>query len=432
MQSRAGCRLRWWRLVVWLLLLVALTSASVLPEKQVDLLLLPVVAPRRFDWLNWEVAALISEAGRWLGGGAREHRTALLSGSEDVVAYVARQREMVSLERQIDREYARGVSRLAAPLVDEQHSVKVNVAELERSLARLQEEQARATPLVEQILSAQVAQVLSEEGFGAEWYVWPPISFRFTDMPTYLVISPRDEIYVYRGIFLDPGLGPAERIAVEQAVEDSLGMSALVDDVGGIGSWPTMVIDPVSLRSLLDIVAHEWSHTYLFFRPLGQHYDDSRDLTTMNETVASLVGEEVAQRVLDTYYPQIVATGSPSGPVWVYPTKAPDVGTPETFSQAMRRIRLRVDDLLANDQVEEAERYMELERQKLVEKGSDLRRLNQAYFAFHGSYATSPSSVDPIGPWMRELRAQEGSLKAFLETVSIMTTIDDLHKSLAS
>jgi hypothetical protein len=92
----------------------------------------------------------------------------------------------------------------------------------------------------------------------------------------------------------------------------------------------------------------------------------------------------------------------------------------------MRRIRLHVDELLAQGRVEEAETYMEAERQKLVAQGYNLRRLNQAYFAFHGSYATSPASVDPIGPWLRQLRARNGSLKAFLDQVSRMRSLDDL------
>jgi hypothetical protein len=96
----------------------------------------------------------------------------------------------------------------------------------------------------------------------------------------------------------------------------------------------------------------------------------------------------------------------------------------------MRRIRLRVDDLLAEGRVSEAEEYMEAERQKLVDKGYYLRRLNQAYFAFHGSYATSPTSVDPIGPWMRQLRAQSDSLQDFLNQVAEMRSLDDLLKTL--
>jgi hypothetical protein len=187
-----------------------------------------------------------------------------------------------------------------------------------------------------------------------------------------------------------------------------------------------MVMDNASLPSLVDIVAHEWTHTYLFFRPLGVRYGDSRDLTTMNETVASLVGGEVAELAMARYYPELLA---PS----VLPSQAPaaaDDSGAETFPQAMRRIRLHVDSLLATGNVPEAEAYMEAERQRLVAAGYSLRKLNQAYFAFHGSYATGPASVDPIGPWMRRLRAQSGSLKAFLEQVAEMHSLDDLLRVL--
>jgi hypothetical protein len=73
---------------------------------------------------------------------------------------------------------------------------------------------------------------------------------------------------------------------------------------------------------------------------------------------------------------------------------------------------------------------MEVERKKLVAEGYGLRRLNQAYFAFHGSYATSPASVDPIGPWLHQLRAQSGSLKAFVDRAAGMTSLDDLLRAI--
>jgi hypothetical protein len=247
-----------------------------------------------------------------------------------------------------------------------------------------------------------------------------------------LVISPRHEIRNYRGVYLLPDVPETDRAELEAAIEDELDVSALLVDVGGIGSWPTLVIDNTSLRSLLDIVAHEWTHTYLLLRPLGLRYDDSRDLTTMNETVASIVGGEVGDRALARYYPELAPPPAPP------PEPPPEANEPseadgsggEGFNQAMRRIRLRVDELLAEGRVAEAEAYMEVERQKLVEAGYNLRRLNQAYFAFHGSYATSPASVDPIGPWMRQLRAQSGSLKAFLDQVSPMRSLDDLLDAL--
>ncbi len=63
-------------------------------------------------------------------------------------------------------------------------------------------------------------------------------------------------------------------------------------------------------------------------------------------------------------------------------------------------------------------------------EGYSLRRLNQAYFAFHGSYATSPASVDPIGPWLHQLRDQSGSLKAFVDRASQISSLDDLLRAI--
>jgi hypothetical protein len=222
----------------------------------------------------------------------------------------------------------------------------------------------------------------------------------------------------------------AGRIDLEGEIESRWDVSALVDNLGGIGSWPTMVIKRASLRSLIDIIAHEWTHNYLLLRPLGLHYSDSRDLTTMNETVASMVGAEVADLVLARFYPEFLPPPTPE-PETPSPKPDPQINPEEEdFNQAMRRIRLRVDELLAEGRVDEAESYMEAERQKLVEKGYYLRRLNQAYFAFHGSYATSPASIDPIGPWMRQLRAESNSLKTFVERVAEMDSLDDLLHTL--
>ena len=48
---------------------------------------------------------------------------------------------------------------------------------------------------------------------------------------------------------------------------------------------------------------------------------------------------------------------------------------------------------------------MEARRQELVKQGYAIRKLNQAYFAFHGSYAVGTGATDPIGGKLRALRA---------------------------
>jgi len=86
--------------------------------------------------------------------------------------------------------------------------------------------------------------------------------------------------------------------------------------------------------------------------------------------------------------------------------------------------------MLAQGDVEGAEEYMEERRQFLVSQGYYIRKLNQAYFAFYGSYATSPTSVDPIGEALQRLRRESASLKEFVDTVAGMSSQEELWRIL--
>jgi hypothetical protein len=422
--SKATPRPRLRRILLLITLALILTAASVPPETAFDLRLSPLITGQRFDWIGWEAGVLLEETDWWVRGRPVSGDEA--SQKAEVLAFLDRERQVAELEDRLRGEVAQLPGfRLASP-AGRPADLPLSVVSLQRQLDELRRQQGAAAPRVERILAAQVSQVLAAEGLGHGDLVWLPVTFRFIDPPTYLVISPRAEIRQYRGIYLLPDAPDAERASLEAAIEAQLNVSALVDDVGGIGSWPTMVINTTSLRSLLDIVAHEWTHTYLFLRPLGMHYSDSRDLTTINETVASIVGGEIADLAIARYYPELAPPPAKAAEI---PSAAGNSDR-EDFNQAMRRIRLHVDELLATGRVSEAETYMEAERQKLVAKGYYLRRLNQAYFAFHGSYATSPTSVDPIGPWLRRLRVRSGSLKAFVDRAAGMRSLDDLLRTL--
>ena len=136
----------------------------------------------------------------------------------------------------------------------------------------------------------------------------------------------------------------------------------------------------------------------------------------MNETVAGIISGEIGAEVYQTYY-----AGGASGS---------GQSDHAEFYRAMRQTRVRVDELLAEGKVDEAESYMEEQRQYILSLGYYIRKLNQAYFAFHGTYADSPSSVDPIGEELKELRARSLSVKGFLDTVSPMTSRFDLQQAL--
>lgn len=67
------------------------------------------------------------------------------------------------------------------------------------------------------------------------------------------------------------------------------------------------------------------------------------------------------------------------------------------------------------------------------QQGYDLRRLNQAYFAFHGAYADEPggaAGADPVGAAVRRLWELSQSPAAFLRRMARMNSFDDLQRAL--
>jgi hypothetical protein len=76
------------------------------------------------------------------------------------------------------------------------------------------------------------------------------------------------------------------------------------------------------------------------------------------------------------------------------------------FNRFMAETRARTDELLEEGLMDEAESYMESRRIELLDHGHTIRKINQAYFAFHNTYAESPSSTSPIARYLWDLRDQ--------------------------
>ncbi len=383
---------------------------------RVDLVLRRAIGADRFQLVGWEVQALATELRDLIVAPAAGLSPA--AQRDLVVAYFDAIAAIGRLQDQIERIYAD----------PKQSNPAAAAAPLQAELNRLREEQARRRPAVEQILSGQVTALLADEGLTMAGIVWPPVAFQFAESPNYLIVSPRHRIAVERGIYLNPTLPIARMEQIEQQVEVGLDVSALVEGTGGFSSYPTMIIEYPGLEWVVSTIAHEWVHTYLAFRPLGWRYYDSGAMRTINETVASIVGDEIGRRVVERFYPEQAAPAS-----WPQPRSLrPDpTAKPEfSFGAFMRETRLTVDRLLAAGQIEEAEAYMEARRRELAGRGYLLRRLNQAYFAFHGSYAVGPAATDPIGGKLRLLRRQAGSLAEFMRIVARFTTAADLDAAL--
>jgi hypothetical protein len=255
--------------------------------------------------------------------------------------------------------------------------------------------------------------------------VWPPVNIEFQDPPSVLITSPRGEIRKQSETLLDGDL-PIERVQqIEAKAERDGTTSALVVEIGGVAMYPAIIPPDADYHFVLQDIAHEWTHHYLYFTPLGRGYFASAKLTTINETVADRVGHELGDWLFATY--PLSRAGANGGG-----RSASPAGAGIDFVAEMRGLRRQVEALLKDGKIEEAEQLMEQKRQFLAANGYYIRRLNQAYFAFHGSYADSAGSIDPIGPKLAALREQSASLKEFVARVREVTSEAELDRAIAT
>ena len=408
-------------LVIAALLAAGLSGANFTPDSRFD----PYRAftrPVEFEYVNWVLNALWTK----LSYSAFGAHTYLEPESQRQAVYAALdltgQREQ--LRWQIESIYA-------DPSVQDPQAAS---QALRQEDARLAEREALYGPLAESILQQQVSAALEETGLTSGGQPLPPVLYRTTALPLALIISPRDEIRQDFNFSLLPDLSVDEIDRLENAIEKKMNVSALIVEVGGIGVYPTMVMSTTGLPWLVDTIAHEWTHNYLTLRPLGFNYNTSPELRTMNETTASIAGNELRRVILGRAFPELLPPEQPPSPA-EQPLPAPAAPQPPPFDfrKEMHTTRVQVDRLLAQGRIAEAEYYMEARRQVLWINGYQIRRLNQAYFAFHGAYAESPGGAagqDPVGPAVRELRARSASLAEFIQTISRMNSFEDLQEYL--
>jgi hypothetical protein len=402
-------------LVLWLGL-VALSNAQAGAsdlKKDLDSL----TRDYRFDLTRHTVAAVAAK----LEALGRRSGTRLAPDEQRrlVKQYQARADTIARLEDAIARVYA-------DPAVTDPEAA---TALMEGQLGAIRYLHASTRPVVEAILERQMTATLTELGLTTAGLVFPPVRFDFSSPPNYLIISPRDRIVLEVGLYLQPDLDLSVITALEDEIAARFDRSVLIEGLGGIGAWPTVVLDRADLAWILETIAHEWVHNYLIFYPLGRAMFSDPRMNTINETVATIVGQEVGRKLAhDVYGIPYPAPAPPPDPN--RPLPPPDPNRFD-FNTEMRRTRLRVDELLAAGRVAEAEAYMEERRRLFVAHGYPLRKLNQAYFAFHGSYATGAASTDPIGPKLQELRQRTPDLATFVRLVRGIRQPDDLDRLLA-
>lgn len=377
-----------------------------------------IVGMRQFEFLTWELRALGAKAEASLTNG---HSYLDERSRRDIVlSYLDLVREVARLENDI-------VSVFADPEI-----MNPNVAarDQQAELADKREAQRLVQSTAEAIVQDQIANVLVDEGFHLMGQAWPPVLMHMTPLPSVLIVSPRDRIERIYGIPLMHGLRTAEKEELESSVFENLDLSGLVVSLGGLGTYPAMIIETGSIVRLAEVTAHEWAHHWLAPYPVTLNYLEDRQVRTMNETIASIVGNEIGEIMIERYYPEFAPTTSAvEQPAVDTDSAVPDEPPAFDFQVEMALTRENVDRLLAEGKIDEAEAYMEERRLLLVENGWAIRKLNQAYFAFFGAYADVPGEAgsDPIGPMLLEIRSRSDSLKDFMQTVAPIGSFKELE-----
>ena len=302
-------------------------------------------------------------------------------------------------------------------------------ASLRQTLADLTHQQDSIAPFAESVLQAQVTSVLNDEGLTLGGQPIPWVLYHITPLPQDLIVSPRNKIEQETSYQLEPDLTVEQAENLEGSVDKALDVSSLVVPIGGLATYPTMIMQTTALDWLSSTISHEWTHLYLGQRPLGLNYDSAPELRTMNETTASISGDEIGRIVMKRYYPELAQLEMDA----LRPVSYSSADTPPfDFRAEMHETRVTTDALLAAGKISQAETYMEQRRQVFWDHGYAIRKLNQAYFAFYGAYADVPGGAageDPVGPAVRALRAQSPTLKAFLERISQMSTFAQLQQA---
>ncbi|HEX9839932.1 MAG TPA: hypothetical protein VGA72_11320 [Anaerolineales bacterium] len=345
--------------------------------------------------------------------------------------YLRVTQDLIQTEISIEQVYA-------DPNVTDKEAASAHLRTQRDTLTARQE--SLAAP-AEAVLQSQISEALAEVQLTTGGQPLPPVLYHSSPTPLALIVAPRNHIHQIANISVLPTLTLDEQIKLEDEVAKSLNVSTLTVPIGGVGVYPTMITETTDLRWLLNTIAHEWTHNYLNVRPLGLNYSTTPELRTMNETTANIVGDEVGHLVLQDHYPeQLASSTSFSERLNLLSLNESSLSSDQfeappafDFRAEMHTTRVKADQLLAENKIEEAETYMEARRQLFWENGYLLRKLNQAYFAFHGAYADVPGGAageDPVGPAVRALREKSDTLADFVNTIAQMTSFEQLQQAI--
>ncbi len=424
----------WSKNVVLVTLLLVSLRWDVTPVNDRETGLDQIIAADRFALADWIVRSLAEKVSAELSATQRT-----MSDSEQMAfvrAYMQQLDQLQRIENKVQQMFT-------DPAVKDPYPASLT---LRQTRDQLRIDLSARQNIAESILQEQVETELRPEGFALGGQVIPPVRFRFTELPDILIVSRRDKIERIDQRELRTGLTIDMQVQIEETVDKRLNVSSLVEPIGGMATYPTMLPETTSINWLVGVIAHEWTHNYLLLSPVGLNYATDNVARTINETTANIVEREIRERVLKRFYPDLLTARVLMPPdhlaiTSLVPTQllaAADsdiwAQTKFNFNKEMRETRLHTDDLLTQGKIDDAEAYMEQRRVLFVENGYGIRKLNQAYFAFHGAYNDVPGGSptagrDPIGPAVQDLRKRSATLGDFLRAIAQVRTLEDVQVS---
>ena len=295
------------------------------------------------------------------------------------------------------------------------------IIQLEKKITDLIKEREFILLRIETQIQKIVRDQIRIEGMDTKGFVFPPVFINVFTPPLLLVTSPRNEILRQKEILLETNMQDTRKSIIEQQMLEENNLSAVVLEIGGLASYPSMIKPHTNFERLFQLTAHEWLHQYLAFYPLGRSIFNNSEMTEINETLAGIFGKTIAAKICS----------GESELSEVYCENYNQLHSPNTtfdYDLFMRETRQTVDHLLTQNQILGAEKYMEERRIQLIKEGVFIRKINQAWFAFHGTYADSPTSVSPVFSILQKLEKKSANIKEFIDILKNLDNYDEFLK----
>ena len=251
--------------------------------------------------------------------------------------------------------------------------------------------------------------------------IFPLPEFTTGYSPKLLVISPRDKIFREDELLLIHNLSLEEINKIEESIMSEIGYSSVVVNIGGVAAYPSIIKETDNYGDLFKTHAHEWLHQYLILFPLGRAYFKDTNMKIVNETLANIYSERLFNNVCSKKIKlQDVICNS----------KKNILSDKFNYQLFIKNLRLDVDELLKLGKINQAEKQMESARAELESKGFYVRKINQAYFSFYGTYGGNPESTNEYHDNLVQIRAKYENLGEMVHDIKYADNIEKINKLL--